>query len=261
MTLTEEFRTLLQALLVEVQALLQQMPEDVLCGQGHDEDWASDVGMAIYNHLVAQALLDRTPVDPPQLRVTAGELRQLRLVSQIAPSIGRWKEADCSVLNHDLQVLESKLREMLEYLDTPQPSEASARKAQDNRTSHATAPILKGGRTRPRRSRIKKNLKPSERRADTVAKIIQELNRLRPRMTGVESDYEALRKENPHFLTFKVASRFTDLKTKVLNVQDHRRHIRLAQELAAANHGRKLTTVQTDWKRHKPDKYRQHVHK
>jgi hypothetical protein len=99
---------------------------------------------------------------------------------------------------------------------------------------------------------------PSESRARKVAKIIRELDMLRSQLRS-ESDYDRLRKQNPHFLTFKVGRRNEELREKVLNIQDHRRHIRLAQELAAADSGRKLSTVQTDWKKHKPRKYRQAV--
>lgn len=97
---------------------------------------------------------------------------------------------------------------------------------------------------------------PSEARARTVATIIGELDILKPQMYGAD-DYERLEKENPDFLTFEVAKKRRDLKLKVLNVQGHRRHFRLAQELAAAYHGRQLSTIQTDWKRHKPQRFRQ----
>jgi hypothetical protein len=111
---------------------------------------------------------------------------------------------------------------------------------------------------RARRSRIQfgKNLSPTERRAHTTASLLEELNRLRPRMTGAESDYSGLARENPHFLTFKIARKHPELKEKVLNLQGHRRHFRLAQELAAAHHGVALATVQTDWKKSKPQEYR-----
>jgi hypothetical protein len=96
---------------------------------------------------------------------------------------------------------------------------------------------------------------PSEKRAQTVAEIIEELNVLKPRMYG-QSDYEQLQGEYSGFLTFKVAEQRKDLQLKVLNVQEHSRHYRLAQELAAAYHERELSTVQTDWKKHKPKRYR-----
>lgn len=142
-----------------------------------------------------------------------------------------------------------------------------SREATDRAESRQTAPTKGGPRPiaprpvppeikqRPKRG-IKKNLTVSERRAHTVAGLIEELDRLRPRMTGQESDYAALKKEFTHFKTFAIANRHPELRERVLNLQDHRRHYRLAQQLAAAHHGCSLATVQTDWKREKPDKYR-----
>ena len=75
-------------------------------------------------------------------------------------------------------------------------------------------------------------------------------------MTGSETDYEELRNENPHFLTFAIVRKHPELKEKVLNLQSHTRHIRLAQELAAARHERELSTVQKDWKNNKTPEYR-----
>jgi hypothetical protein len=124
-----------------------------------------------------------------------------------------------------------------------------------------TRPVIPMSSQRPKARLREMNLSVPERRAATVGEIIEELNQLRPGMTGTESDYDKLRSQHPRFVTFKVARKYPDLKEKVLNLQSHRRHIRLAQELAAAFHERNLSTVQTDWKRHKPDKYRQHVQK
>jgi hypothetical protein len=62
--------------------------------------------------------------------------------------------------------------------------------------------------------------------------------------------------ENPSYLTFEVAAKRPDLRTKVLNLQDHRRFYRLAQEIAAAYHDKQLSTLQTDWKKHKPKEFR-----
>ena len=96
---------------------------------------------------------------------------------------------------------------------------------------------------------------PSKARAGTVAKIIKELDILKPQMFG-ESDYERLAKENPRFLTVRVADKRPDLREKVIYIQGSRRHILLAQELAAAKHGKTLSTIQTDWKHHKPPEFR-----
>jgi hypothetical protein len=100
-----------------------------------------------------------------------------------------------------------------------------------------------------------KSPSPSEARARAVATIVKELGILKPQMYG-ESDYQSLEQQNPGFLAFAVAAKRPDLRTKVLNLQDHRRFYRLAQELAAAYRGRELSTLQTDWKKHKPKEFR-----
>jgi hypothetical protein len=91
-----------------------------------------------------------------------------------------------------------------------------------------------------------------EARAMTVAKIIQELNDLKPQMFEDESEYSRLRALYPDFLTFTIAQQRPDLRLKILAIRGSARHIRLAQELAAAHHGRELSTIQTDWKNFKP---------
>lgn len=100
-----------------------------------------------------------------------------------------------------------------------------------------------------------KPISTSEKRAQTIAKIIEELDILKPRIYG-QSDYDQLEREYPDFLSFKVAALRKNLQLKLLHIQDHRRHYRLAQELAAAHHGLELSTLQTDWKKHKPKKFR-----
>jgi hypothetical protein len=93
-------------------------------------------------------------------------------------------------------------------------------------------------------------------RARTVAKVIEELDILRPLILGPK-DYLDLRPKFADFVTFEVTERHPALKDKLLHIQDHsRRHYRLAQEIAGAYHGRKLTTIQTDWKRFKPAEFK-----
>ena len=88
-------------------------------------------------------------------------------------------------------------------------------------------------------------------RARTVSHIIAELDRLRPSMYS-SRDYEDLKQQHPDFLTFEIAADHSELRTKIVNLQAHRRHIRLAQELAAAYYGRAFETIRTDWKKAKP---------
>jgi hypothetical protein len=95
-----------------------------------------------------------------------------------------------------------------------------------------------------------------EARAKTVGLIVKELNALKPRMFEDESEYAKLRSENPNSLTFRIAADRPDLRKKVLAIQASTRHVRLAQELAAAHHGRSFSTIQDDWKHHKPNDFR-----
>ena len=93
-------------------------------------------------------------------------------------------------------------------------------------------------------------------RATTVAKLIKELNYLKPQMLEDESEYNRLRVQYPDFLTFRIAEQRPDLKLKVLAIRASTRHVRLAQELASAHHGRELSTIQDDWKDFKPEEFR-----
>ena len=93
-------------------------------------------------------------------------------------------------------------------------------------------------------------------RAQTVAKLIGELNDLKPQMMEDEAEYARLRANYPKYLAFEIADRRPDLKMKILNIRGSSRHIRLAQELAAAHHGRGLWTIKDDWKRSKPPEFR-----
>jgi hypothetical protein len=94
-------------------------------------------------------------------------------------------------------------------------------------------------------------------RAATVAKLIKELNILKPQMLEYESEYNSLRGQYPDFLVFTVAETRPDLRTKILAIQGSTRHVRLAQELAAAYHGKSFATIHDDWKDHKPAEFRQ----
>jgi len=93
-------------------------------------------------------------------------------------------------------------------------------------------------------------------RAMTVAKLIKELDTLKPQMFEDESEYNRLRQIYPEFLAFRIAEQRPDLKTKILAIRGSTRHIRLAQELAGAHHGRQLSTIQDDWKDFKPAEFK-----
>jgi hypothetical protein len=75
-------------------------------------------------------------------------------------------------------------------------------------------------------------------------------------MFGDESEYARLCESHPDFLTFKIAQLRPDLKQKVVAIRNSSKHIRLAQELAAAHYSKALATIQDDWKRCKPAEFR-----
>ena len=95
-----------------------------------------------------------------------------------------------------------------------------------------------------------------QRRAATVAKLIEELGVLKPQMYST-SDYERLEAAHPDFFTFEIGRKHTDLQQKIVHDEFSRRHILLAQQMAARWHTVKLSTIQTDWKDHKPAEFRQ----
>jgi len=146
----------------------------------------------------------------------------------------------------------------------PDKYKAKAESSRASTPTQASRKVSSPRRTRSVARRRKKahSSKPlstpasSQRRAQTTAHLIEELNTLKPQMHN-ESCYPALQKKHSNYLCFKIAAGRKDLRTKLENLQDHHRHIRLAQELAGAYHGRTLSTVQTDWRDHKPPGYRQ----
>jgi hypothetical protein len=93
-------------------------------------------------------------------------------------------------------------------------------------------------------------------RARTVARLIGELDSLKPQMFEDETEYNELRAQYPDFLAFKIAEMRPDLKRKILAIRGSIRHILLAQELAAAHYGREVSTIQEDWKNFKPAEFR-----
>ena len=99
------------------------------------------------------------------------------------------------------------------------------------------------------------NITPPQFRAKVVAMVFRELSIIRPDMYG-ESDFENLAKKHPRFITFQVTKQNDKLRTLLVNIQAHRRYIRLAQEIAAVRTGVALNTIQIDWKKHKPPEFR-----
>jgi hypothetical protein len=93
-------------------------------------------------------------------------------------------------------------------------------------------------------------------RAQTVARLITELDKLKPQMFEDEKEYNELSAQYPDFLAFKIAETRPDLKRKILAIRGSVRHILLAQELTAAHYGREVSTIQEDWKNFKPVEFR-----
>jgi hypothetical protein len=93
-------------------------------------------------------------------------------------------------------------------------------------------------------------------RAETVGKLIKELDNIKPQMLEDDKEYRRLRTQYPDYLSFKIAEKRPDLKAKILAIRGSARHIRLAQELAAAHYGRELSTIEHDWKDHKPSAFK-----
>jgi hypothetical protein len=146
----------------------------------------------------------------------------------------------------------------------PDKYETKAEASRASTPTHASRKVSSPRRTRSvarrrkkaRPSKLLSTPASSQRRAQTTSQLIEELNTLKPQMHN-ESCYPELQKKHTNYLCFKIAAGRKDLRTKLENLQDHHRHIRLAQELAGAYHGRTLSTVQTDWRDHKPPGYRQ----
>jgi hypothetical protein len=95
-----------------------------------------------------------------------------------------------------------------------------------------------------------------QRRAATIARLINELSVLKPAMPKDEGEYARLSESHLDFLTFKIAQHRPDLKQKIVVIRSSSKHIRLAQELAAAHYSKALATIQDDWKRCKPPEFR-----
>jgi len=214
----------------------------------------------IHIQLGVEAVLDKTPDHPPQLKEIAFQIRTLPMVREI---LGDWPSVgypDQLVCDRDLPVLEAKLQGMLEWLrplkpNAPRQSRGPGISLSNEKRSGVPQKRLASA-PRARKPKRTRNVSGSQRRAESVAKFIRKLTILRPQLHGDQSDYERLRRENSHFLTFKVARRNEELREKVLNVGYHTKFIRLAQEIVAADAGRTPSTIQTDWKRHKPAKFR-----
>lgn len=112
-------------------------------------------------------------------------------------------------------------------------------------------PVPTGMQTRETRCRA---------RAASVANVISELTKLKPRLFDDEREYERLEAQHPEFTCFQVAKGHPDLKLKIRSIQGSRQHVRLAQEIVAAQYGLALATIKDDWKHYKPEGYQNRRH-
>jgi hypothetical protein len=168
--------------------------------------------------------------------------------------------------------LVSRLNSAVEKIKVNRIVNEAARTTAIPQAAHVTKgePSLKGtdrrikssasGRHTRRRQTTEKGIVrahplPTQQRAATVARLIRELNDLKPEMNS-EADYHRLTKRFPKFLCFRIARKQESLRTKLENIQGHRQHIRLAQEMTAAYHGKTFSTIETDWKKHKPREFK-----
>lgn len=93
-------------------------------------------------------------------------------------------------------------------------------------------------------------------RAKTVARVIKELNVLKPQLFEDEEEYRRLENQYSDFLSFSIARNRPDLKRKILAIQGSRRHIKLALEIVAGLYSVSPGTVEDDWKDCKPKSFR-----
>ena len=105
-------------------------------------------------------------------------------------------------------------------------------------------------------STTKPRLSASEKRAQTVATVIKEINNLVPQMDH-PSDYGRLKERYSDYRIWSVTDERPDLKLKLENIQGHKQYIRFAHEIVASIYRKKRSTIETDWKDHKPDEFRQ----
>lgn len=213
-------------------------------------NWLAQI---IHIDLGVEALLEKVPVRPLEVREIAKDIAAIPLVRHLRD----WPDTpvlpDARLFDRDLPVLTAKLEEMLEYSEL----QRRRRETRGRSVSQVSRPTRRRRRAKRIGNAKARNVSASQERAEKVAKVWRELRILRPQVHGQQSEYDRLRKENPHFLTFKVAARNESLREAVLNLGYYEtRFMRLAQEIIVADSGRTLSTIQTDWKKHKPREFR-----
>jgi hypothetical protein len=109
----------------------------------------------------------------------------------------------------------------------------------------------------PEMDRIGMSADSSAVRAKAVQSVLEELAKITPLMKS-SIDYHEVRKQFPNSMTFNVCDGIPALKVKLENIAGHQQRVRFAQEIVAAKYGRERSTVEKDWKTHKPRKEKAH---
>lgn len=94
-------------------------------------------------------------------------------------------------------------------------------------------------------------------RAQTVARLVKELQRLPPRLNA--TDYDSLKARHSRFLVFYISEKWPEkAKLHVMNrpAAKTKPSLEVAFELASLYHSREPNTIQTDWKNHMPERFR-----
>jgi len=138
---------------------------------------------------------------------------------------------------HSRQYLED-LRERLEFV--PRLARASRRKVRRK--------VLR---------RFPRAGADSRGRARSVAMLYEELRIISPRLSTAGEELEELRKHYPSFQVFQIVEARPKLRTELVGASSSKRILlRLAQKLASHYHEKEVSTIETDWKDHKPKMYK-----
>lgn len=184
----ERFRKDVEHLLAEINTLLERCPDP------EDEQWPLDVETVIYNAIRAGGLLDRVPAGFPLIQEIAERVGRLYIVQNILPDPAHWsprKSADGWTCIRELQILTSRLEEMLERLPSPK-NEGSGRPARPTqhknsvvysraddtrfrRIGRASIELLTNRELWKRQKREEQRLRPGT----TINAFRQSLNRIR----------------------------------------------------------------------------------
>jgi hypothetical protein len=132
----EEFRNYVESLL----QALRDASSRVGAFEDSETDSLYDIAQVIHFYVVAQGLLDKTPSNPPELRSIAQSIRGLPLVRRIIADHPRIQSVDNPVEMGDLDALEFKLREMLEYV--PEPTSPTTTQPSPPRKSRGPRPDM-----------------------------------------------------------------------------------------------------------------------